>query len=119
MCKYLQEHPGEAESIEYREDEHKITASSIQTIVDWLVKICTEGEIDEAFSVTIPISIDQSWRSALEVRMTAITMGMGGYAKRIENAWLRKGIARKDLFEDGLLVFKTARQGEGVYDKSD
>lgn len=51
--------------------------------------------------------------------MTAMTMGMGGYAKRIEDAWLRKEIARKDLFEDGPLVFKTARQGEGVYDKSD
>lgn len=51
--------------------------------------------------------------------MTAITMGMGQYALSIEDAWLRNGISRQEMPEDGPLIFRNARQAEGVYNQSD
>lgn len=92
---------------------------AIQWIGAWLRHICNPHH-NEAADIPIP-DTSVSWHHALQLRMTAIELGLGAYIKHIEDAWLAKGIARQDLFDDGPIIFKTARKEplEGGYDKTD
>lgn len=98
---------------------------AVRRIAGWLKSIFTLTKNDEVLDIRIP-DISKSWTKTLELRMTAIELGLGEYIAHIEAAYLSNSITKQQILEDGPLVFQSARKESVsglvtgvVYDKND
>jgi hypothetical protein len=97
----------------------KLTVWAIEWIGAWLQSICNSKN-DGPLDIPIP-DTSMGWAAALELRVTAIELGLSQYITHIEDAWLAKAISMQMMCDDGPLIFETAREEhvEGGYDKTD
>ncbi|KAF9690881.1 hypothetical protein EKO04_011174 [Ascochyta lentis] len=82
-----------------------LTPGAIRRMSRWLNSICKTAE---AGDVRIP-NTSLSWRSALELRMTAMELGMEQYVQHVSAEYLRSLVGRELDFDEARVLVKTAR----------
>ncbi|KAF1360946.1 hypothetical protein EJ07DRAFT_154843 [Lizonia empirigonia] len=85
-----------------------LTTPAVRAIAKWLKNICIDSEVRE---ISIP-NTSQSWKRALELRMTAIELGMGQYVEHIGVAYTKTLATRHVYTEEALVVTRTARAAD-------
>jgi len=106
------------ERVQFRNGDGRASLPALQTTGTWLERLCTNDKVDEALGITIP-DAGQSWKPALELRMTAIDIAVERYVKPIEHVWLAKGMSMQTMLDDGPLILLNAWQSRGVHNKTD
>lgn len=76
---------------------------AIQAVARWLGGICTKPEV---YELPIP-DTTTSWYKALELRMTAVELGMGHYVDHFGVEYLRVLGGRDVCLDEARIVFKT------------
>ncbi|KZM23441.1 uncharacterized protein EKO05_0003311 [Ascochyta rabiei] len=82
-----------------------MTPGAIRAIARWLKNICKDAEARE---IRIPETA-QSWQKALELRMTAMELGMEQYVEHIGAGYLPSLVGRELDFDEARILVKSAR----------